>query len=364
MKIITIVGARPQFIKAAMVSKAIIDFNKDKGYNAIEELILHTGQHYDENMSHIFFDQLSIPLPKWELDGKDKTIDQLCEMIYPIINKEKPDYVLLYGDTNTTLAGALSAERANIKIIHIEAGLRSFNLTMPEEHNRIETDKRSTLLFCPTSTAVKHLQDEGITQNVYQIGDVMYDAALYFAKISKTESSILTKLNLTPKHFNLATIHRAENTNNIERLKEIILSFNQIATKDKPIILPLHPRTKKVIDNDDCLKQLILQNTNIVIIEPISFIDMIALETSAYKILTDSGGIQKEAYFHKTPCITLRDETEWVETITNGWNQLSGCNHKEIIKCYNTNPTTTPISEYGDGNAANKIIDIIWQKKF
>ena len=364
MKIITIVGARPQFIKAAMVSKAIIDFNKSQGYQAIEELILHSGQHYDENMSHIFFNQLSIPQPQWMLDGKNKTIEQFCEMIYPIIQQEKPDYVLLYGDTNTTLAGALAAEKANIKIIHVEAGLRSFNLAMPEEYNRIETDKRSTLLFCPTSTAVKHLQNEGISQNIYKIGDVMYDSAIYFADIAQKESQILNKLNIKPKQFNLATIHRAENTNDINRLKEIILAFNIIATPDKPIILPLHPRTRTIIESNEELKQLIKNNINIIITEPVSFIDMIALESAAYKILTDSGGIQKEAYFHKTPCITLRDETEWVETIENGWNQLAGCNHKKIIDCYKNNPPTTTISEYGTGNAANKIIDIIWQKKY
>jgi UDP-GlcNAc3NAcA epimerase len=181
MKIITIVGARPQFIKASMISKAIIDFNKKQGYIAINELILHSGQHYDENMSRIFFDQLSIPRPQWILEGKDLSIPQLCEIILPILIKEQPDYVLLYGDTNTTLAGALAAEKTNIKIIHVEAGLRSFNLNMPEEHNRIETDRRSHLLFCPTTTAVKHLYNEGITQNVYNVGDVMYDSALYFS---------------------------------------------------------------------------------------------------------------------------------------------------------------------------------------
>ena len=250
MKIITIVGARPQFIKASMISKAIIDFNKKIGYEAIRELILHSGQHYDENMSRIFFDQLSIPRPQWILEGKDQSINQLCEMIYPIICKEQPDYVLLYGDTNTTLAGALAAEKANIKIIHIEAGLRIFNMNMPEERNRIETDRRSTLLFCPTSTAVKHLKNEGITQNVFQVGDVMYDSALYFAEFTKTHSNILETLNIKPKKFNLATIHRAENTNDTSSLYEILLAFNKIATQNTPIILPLHPRTKTIINQN------------------------------------------------------------------------------------------------------------------
>ena len=363
MKIITIVGARPQFIKASMISKAIIDFNQKQGYKAIDELILHSGQHYDENMSRIFFDQLSIPRPQWILDGKNQTVEQLCEMIYPIINNEQPNYILLYGDTNTTLAGALAAEKANIKIIHIEAGLRSFNLNMPEEHNRIETDRRSTLLFCPTSTAVKHLKDEGITKNVYQVGDVMYDSALYFAKFAKTNSTILNHLNVKPKQFNLATIHRAENTNDPNRLHEILLAFNEIATNNTPIILPLHPRTKAIIKENETLQNL-LNNPNIIIIEPISFIDMIALESNAFKILTDSGGVQKEAYFHQTPCITLRDETEWVETIESGWNQLAGCNAQTIINCYNQNPKTSPFHEYGNGTTANQIIELIWQKKF
>jgi UDP-GlcNAc3NAcA epimerase len=364
MKIITIVGARPQFIKASMISKAIIDFNKKQGYIAINELILHSGQHYDENMSRIFFDQLSIPRPQWILEGKDLSIPQLCEIILPILIKEQPDYVLLYGDTNTTLAGALAAEKTNIKIIHVEAGLRSFNLNMPEEHNRIETDRRSHLLFCPTTTAVKHLYNEGITQNVYNVGDVMYDSALYFSKFAKTNSSILQKLNIKPKQFNLATIHRAENTNDITRLHEILLAFNKIATPTKPIILPLHPRTKNIITKNNNLQHILQNNKNIIITEPVSFIDMIVLESTAHKILTDSGGIQKEAYFHKTPCITLRDETEWVETISSGWNQLAGCNHQRIIDCYNTTTQTTTIKEYGNGTTANQIVDIIWQKKY
>lgn len=363
MKIITIVGARPQFIKAAMISRAIIKFNKELGYTAIEEKILHSGQHYDENMSRIFFEQMNIPQPSWILSGINKSVEQLQTMMLPIIKTENPDYIILYGDTNTTLAGALAAESSNTKIIHIEAGLRSFNLTMPEEHNRIETDKRSTLLFCPTSTAVNHLKNEGITQNVYQVGDVMYDAAICFDEIAKQESSLINTLQLKTKKFNLVTIHRAENTNDLNRLEQILLGITQISTSKCPSVWPIHPRTSAIIKGNAHLNHIIKNNSNILIIEPVAFIDIIALEMNAYKILTDSGGIQKEAYFHQTPCITLRDETEWIETISAGWNQLAGCNSERIIACYQTTLNTSKISEYGIGNTAKKIIDIIWQKK-
>lgn len=364
MKIITIIGARPQFIKAAMVSKAIMEFNTQQGKVVVEEFILHSGQHYDENMSNIFFNELAMPKPKWTLDGKGKNVEELCGIIYPIIESNKPDFVLLYGDTNTTLGGALAAEKAGIKIVHIEAGLRSFNNKMPEEHNRVETDKRSTSLFCPTSTAVKHLKNEGIIQNVYQIGDVMFDAALFFTHIAQQQSTILTELGLTKKRFNLLTVHRAENTTDKQRLTEIIYGINDISTTEHPTIWPLHPRTRMVIEENNNIKYMLFNNSNIKIIEPVSFFDMILLESSAYKILTDSGGVQKEAYFQKTPCITLRDETEWIETIQSGWNQLAGCNREKIVWCYHHKPETHAIDEYGNGDSAKKIIEILCKKKF
>lgn len=363
IKIITIIGARPQFIKATMISRAIISFNQIIGYEAIEEKILHSGQHYDDNMSDIFFRQLNIPRPTWLLNGKNHTVEELQQLLYPIISSESPDYVLVYGDTNTTLAGALAAEQAKTRIIHIEAGLRSFNNSMPEEHNRIETDRRSHILFCPTTTAIENLKRENITNNVYKVGDVMYDAALCFTQLAqKRTNEVLKKYNIASKKFNLMTVHRAESTDNSDNLLEIIYGINKVSTNQHPTIWPIHPRTSAVIKSNIELKNTISEN--IIIIPPLSFLDMIILEKEAYKILTDSGGIQKEAYFHKTPCVTLRKETEWIETVTSGWNQIAGYSAENIVNCYYNAPKTSPVTEYGDGNSAKQIIDLIWLKSF
>lgn len=357
MRILTIIGARPQFIKAAAVSSAINAHNRQGG-NRIDEFILHTGQHYDHNMSQIFFDDLAIPKPAWQLNCSAMMPEPMSEEIIATVKSEKFDCVLLYGDTYSTLAGALAAEKLQIPIAHIEAGLRSFNNDMPEEHNRIETDRRANWLFCPTRTAVKNLADEGLTHGVHLVGDVMYDAALMFADIASKKSDILTHLNLREKDFYLATIHRAENTNS-EKLTEIFSALSDVATVETPIVLPLHPRTRNVIEGDARLKALAFGNSAINIIEPANYLDMIMLEKSAKLILTDSGGIQKEAYFHQTPCVTLRKETEWVETVSAGWNKIVGTDAEKIKSAINSPFAKLAITDYGSGDSAQKIIKIL-----
>lgn len=348
MKIITVVGARPQFIKAAAVSNII-----RKEHN---EILVHTGQHYDENMSKVFFEELKIPKPDYNLEiGSGNHGDQTGKMLMElekIYLKEKPDLVLVYGDTNSTLAGALSASKLLIPVAHIEAGLRSFNMNMPEEQNRILTDHISKLLFVPTNTGKQNLSNEGINKGVYHVGDVMFDAVLNFKKIASKKESILKKLNVNSEEYILTTIHRAENTNDINRLKNIIEALNE---SGKKIILPIHPRTKKYIDSYG-----LEFNNNITLINPIGYLDMINLEMNAEKIVTDSGGVQKEAFFMKKPCITMRDETEWVETVENGWNIIVGTDKKKILdSIVNFKPKMDQKNIFGNGDAANKILYII-----
>jgi UDP-GlcNAc3NAcA epimerase len=361
LKIITIVGARPQFVKAAIVSRAIINQNRSNQPPILEKIV-HTGQHYDANMSAVFFNQLEIPKPKYVLDcgggsHADMTARMLIE-IEKILIENPPDYVLVYGDTNSTLAGALAAAKLHIPVAHVEAGLRSFNRQMPEEINRVVTDHLSTVLFCPTSMAVSHLQNEGITRGVVLSGDVMYDAALTFGDAAEQSSTILSDLQIYTKQFYLCTVHREENTDNRERLSQILQALIEIARPDCPVIFPLHPRTKKVID-----AWPINIDKSFRLIEPVNYLDMLMLEKHAKTILTDSGGIQKEAYFHRTPCITLRDETEWVETIAAGWNQLAGHKTENILHCLNNKPQQAVIEEYGDGHAADKIIQTLLEQK-
>ncbi len=359
MKIITIIGARPQFVKAAIVSRYIRLHNENSS-NAIEENILHTGQHYDYKMSQVFFDEMGIPSPTWHL-GCTNNVEEMRDAIIPLI-KGQADYVMVYGDTNSTLAGALAAEASNIPLIHVEAGLRSHNMDMVEEYNRIETDKRSTLLFCPTYTAVENLRKEGITQGVYHVGDVMYDATLYFANQAEICSTILQELSLSHKNYYLATIHRAQTTDNINQLANILLAFQQIHI---PIILPIHPRTRKVIDASALLTKLAEQAPCLRIIDSVSYLDMLLLEKHAAIILTDSGGVQKEAYFHHTPCITMRNETEWIETVQTGWNTLVGTDTAHILQAVGqTQPTRSEITEYGSGNASRTIIEILCQNEY
>jgi len=356
MKILTVVGARPQFIKAAAISRVI----RDQYANLIEEVIVHTGQHHDENMSQIFFDELDIPKPKFNLEisggGHGAMTGKMLEGIERVLLQERPDCLLIYGDTNSTLAGAIAAAKLHIPVAHVEAGLRSFNMRMPEEINRILSDRISTLLFCPTKTAVENLSAEGIKNGVYQVGDVMYDVALFYREKTQKNSRILNSLGLTSKTFALATCHRVENTDDPQRLASILGAFSEIA-KDLPLVLPLHPRTKKLIAENH-LNPLL---DSIITTDPLPFLDMIALEQSARMILTDSGGVQKEAFFYNTPCITLRDETEWVETVSLGWNQLVGANSKEITQAakkinMGANPPVQK-NPYGNGDASQQICE-------
>lgn len=350
MKIITIVGARPQFIKAAPVSKAIRKNNVEK--------IIHTGQHYDANMSDVFFSELDIPVPDYNLNVGSGThgfqTGSMLIKIEQILLSEKPDVVLVYGDTNSTLAGALAASKLLIPVAHVEAGLRSFNMAMPEEQNRILTDHISKYLFAPTDTAVDNLKNEGISSNVHNVGDVMYDAILHFSSLAREKSKVLEKYNLADADYILATIHRAENTDKMERLKNIIEAFN---LSGKKIVLPLHPRTKKCADNYG-----LKFSSNVILIDPVGYLDMVMLELHSLKIVTDSGGVQKEAYFLSKPCITLRDETEWVETVENGWNVLAGADVDKIVNLITTfSPSGKTRNIFGDGNASEKIIDTIYR---
>lgn len=352
MKIITVLGARPQFIKAAAVSKKLREKH--------EEILVHTGQHYDENMSKIFFEELDIPSPGYSLNigsgNHGYQTGMMLIKIEEILMKEKPDCVLIYGDTNSTAAGALSASKLLIPVAHVEAGLRSLNMKMPEEQNRIVSDHLSKYLLAPTETAVKNLNNEGIRSGVYNVGDVMYDAILHFTDIAKSKSRIIDKLGYGDGEFILSTIHRAENTNDIDRLKNIVDALNE---SNKRIILPLHPRTKKFME-DYGLKF----SSNIDIIEPVGYLDMILLEANSCKILTDSGGVQKEAFFLSKPCITMRDDTEWVETIENGWNVLVGADKDRILDALNNFVPDKPRKDFfGDGKAADRIISIISSNK-
>lgn len=359
IRIITIVGARPQFVKAAMLSRAISMRNKEG--MSFEEKLIHTGQHYDENMSRVFFHEMGILKPTWQLHCGNHThgamTGQMLMDIEKILIDNQPDYVLVYGDTNSTLAGALAASKLHIPVVHVEAGLRSFNKAMPEEINRILTDHVSSILCCPTQTAVQNLHKENITKGVYHVGDIMYDAALLFGKEAEQRSTILQTLGLSPKEFLLCTVHRAENTDSQERLCQIAQAWTEIAASER-IVIPLHPRTRIYLEKYNLLATL-QQQSNILFTDPLGFLDMVMLERNARIILTDSGGIQKEAYFHKTPCITLREETEWTETIESGWNQLAGFHVKDIIKCLSTSNDRKEIQEYGDGNTAQKILDLL-----
>ncbi len=355
MKIVTIVGARPQFIKASAISREIQDNRQGK----IEEILVHTGQHYDDNMSQVFFDELGIPAPKYNLSIAGGThgamTGRMLEAIEAILLQERPDWVLIYGDTNSTLAGALAAAKLHIPVAHVEAGLRSFNMRMPEEVNRILSDRVSSLLLCPTETAIQNLANEGITQGVHNVGDVMFDVALYYGEKARQNSTILQKLGLTEKSFILATCHRAENTDDPQRLAGIMSALGEISAT-QTVVLPLHPRTQKLIAAAN-LEGLL---SKIRVVEPLAFLDMVALEQTAKAVLTDSGGVQKEAFFYAVPCVTLRDETEWIETIDSGWNQLVGADREKIIDAVATlsAPTSTP-SLFGSGDAARRILDCL-----
>lgn len=362
LNLITLVGARPQFIKAAAVSRAIATFNETCRNVRIHERIVHTGQHYDRNMSKVFFSQLKIRPPAVNLGVGSGPhawqTGQMLERLEPVLLEEQPDWVLIYGDTNSTLAGALAAVKLHIPVAHVEAGLRSFNRRMPEEINRIVADRVSTLLFCPTATAVRNLDREGISDGVHQVGDVMYDSVLFNAGLAEQSGDIMKRLGLKPRAFYLATVHRAENTDDPACLAGILEAFRRIET---PIVLPLHPRTRKTLGAG--LEEV---GGAVRIVEPMPYLDILMLEKNCRMILTDSGGVQKEAYWFGVPCITLRDETEWVELVEAGCNRLAGADVEKILSAVGgfesagcRLPADRPSNLYGDGRSAERIISIV-----
>ena len=378
IKIATIIGARPQIIKAAAISRCIKNFFSD----TIREIIIHTGQHYDENLSEIFFREMEVPSPKYNLNiGSSSHANQTAQMLHaiePFLLKEKPDIVVLHGDTNSTLAGALTAAKLRIPIAHIEAGLRSFNKSMPEEINRIVCDHTSTFLFSPTHTAVLNIKKEGIKPSstppftmdhpaVFHCGDIMYDNAVFFTTKAEQTSSILKNLTLEKNKFLLATIHRDNNTDNPSRLNAIFRAINRISEEnDIKIILPLHPRTTKILEStlESGIYHSVMGNPKIKIIQPVSFFDMIVLEKNSAMIMTDSGGVQREAFFYHRPCIIMRSETEWVEIAEAGASIVCDADEEKIANAFyhfNAINLTEFPSIFGDGNAAyficNTIVD-------
>lgn len=351
MKIASIVGARPQFIKASPVSRAL----KHAGHH---EVIVHTGQHYDAQMSEVFFAEMGIARPNHFLEiGSGSHAEQTGRMMVAVehtLIAERPDCALVYGDTNTTLAAALAACKLGVRLAHVEAGLRSFNRTMPEEHNRVLTDHCSDLLFCPTQTSVDNLAGEGITRGVHLVGDVMYDAVLHFATRAREQSRVLDSLGVRPGEYMLATVHRAYNTDEPAILRRLLLALDTIG---EPVIFPLHPRTRarlKAHGNGGT-------PSHVRLVDPVGYLDMLALEQSAKVILTDSGGVQKEAFFFEVPCVTLRPETEWIETVSSGWNVLAGSDPQAIVRAARSaaKPGTPPPQTFGDGRAAERIAALL-----
>ena len=360
MRIATVVGARPQFIKAAAVSRLL------RTTPGADEVLIHTGQHYDDNMSDVFFEELAIPAPDINLGigsgMHGAQTGRMLESLEKAFVETHPDWVLVYGDTNSTLAAALAAVKLHIKVAHVEAGLRSFNRAMPEEINRILTDQIADLLFVPTQTAVDNLEREGfVPERIHFVGDVMYDAALYYGERSQATSRVLERLDLEPKGYVLATIHRAENTDDPERLRAVFDAFSQLA-EQIPLVLPLHPRTRATLERQGLGAAL---SPALRCIDPVGYLDMVMLEKNARLIATDSGGIQKEAYFYQVPCVTLRDETEWVETVELGWNVVcpptSADRVLQTILTQLDNRGAESGSPYGNGAAAQAIIDRLMQ---
>jgi len=352
LKIVSIVGARPQFIKAAPVSRAL----RESGH---EEILIHTGQHYDYGMSQVFFEELGIPEPDVNLGvgsgSHGMQTGQILMRLETVLLSEKPDRVIVFGDTNSTLAGALAACKLQIPLAHVEAGLRSFNREMPEEHNRVLTDHCSHLLFCPTQTAVNNLANEGITGGVSLVGDTMYDAVLQFGQIARQRSTILSDLSLKPKGYLLATVHRAYNTDVPENLLNILSALLEL---NEPVLFPVHPRTRQRIAQLNGVFGSGRSAGNVRLIEPVGYLDMLVLQENARVILTDSGGMQKEAFFFGVPCVTLRPETEWVETVETGWNVIAGTDPDSIVQATRRSgrPGDRPPEVFGSGNAAALIV--------
>jgi UDP-N-acetylglucosamine 2-epimerase len=345
MKVLTVIGARPQFVKAAAVSRVL---RRDH-----TEVLVHTGQHYDREMSALFFEELGIPAPDYELGvgsgGHGWQTGQMLIRLEEVLLKERPDWTLVYGDTNSTLAGALAAAKLGLRVAHVEAGLRSFNRTMPEEHNRVLADHCSDVLFCPTESAAEQLGREGVTDGVHVVGDVMYDAALQFGQVAAERSDVLQRLQLEPKAFALATLHRPYNVDDPARLSEVLAALKQL---DMPVVFPVHPRTRARLSDQD--------TGRLWLIDPVGYLDMLVLEQNASLILTDSGGVQKEAYFFAAPCITLRPETEWVETVAAGWNRLAWGDAETVLAAARQPwPDTPPPPVFGDGHASERIVHIL-----
>ena len=378
IKIVTIIGARPQIIKAAAISRCI----KNSFKKEISEVIVHTGQHYDNNMSEVFFSEMEIPKPKYNLAvgsmSHAKQTALMMDKIEEVLVKEKPDLVILYGDTNSTLAGSVAAAKIHIPVAHIEAGLRSFNKSMPEEINRIVCDHTSTLLFSPTTTGFENLKNEGFKTNnrspfsidnpgVFHCGDIMFDNAKYYVQKAEKISSVLNKLKLKKNNFLLATIHRDNNTDDPKRLNSIFSAINKISSKNKlQVVIPLPPRTSKILEKNlkPQLFKSITENPLITIIPPVSFFDMICLEKNSFMILTDSGGVQKEAYFYKKPCIIIRSETEWVEVVKAGAARICDADENMIINAFNyycSSGLKSLPTIFGNGKAADFIIKKIIQ---
>lgn len=352
-RVFTVLGARPQFIKAATVSRSIME------NDGLVETLVHTGQHHDTAMSGIFFDELGIPHPDFHLGvsggGHGQMTGAMLQRLEPLLLEQNPDFVLVYGDTNSTLAGALAASKLHIPVAHVEAGLRSFNRSMPEEQNRILTDHLADWLFTSTDTSTSNVLREGIpSDRVRQVGDVMYDASLVFGEAARTRSGILERVGLEPDSYILATVHRAENTDSVNRLRNIIEGLDELA-RDWPVVLPLHPRTRAAMEAYG------IKPAHIKLIDPVGYLDMVALECQALVIVTDSGGVQKEAYFYGVPCVTLRDETEWIELVDLGWNRLAPPGKADIRAVVSAaiNNQGRKGSPYGDGASSAAIARIL-----
>ncbi|MDH4137371.1 MAG: UDP-N-acetylglucosamine 2-epimerase (non-hydrolyzing) [Anaerolineae bacterium] len=354
MKVVSIVGARPQFIKAAPVSRELRWQHTD--------VLVHTGQHYNNEMSAVFFRELGIPDSDYNLGVGSGShgwqTGQMLARVEEVLLAERPDGVLVYGDTNSTLAGALAAVKLHIPVAHVEAGLRSFNWEMPEEHNRVLTDHCADLLFCPTQTAVDNLAKEGIRRGVHLVGDVMYDAVLQFGALARERSTILNDLGLSSQRYLLATVHRPYNTDAPERLQSILEAFIEIG---EPIVFPVHPRTRRCMAEFGLDNLPTFQCSNVQLVEPVGYLDMLMLEQHARLILTDSGGVQKEAYFFAVPCVTLRPETEWVETVEAGWNVVVDVDRERIVWAASGQvwPDGTPPLVFGDGRASEKMVRLL-----
>lgn len=354
MRIIAIVGARPQFIKSAMLNIAVRE--RQLAGADIQMDLLHTGQHYDHQMSEVFFRNMNIPEPKWRLPHVG-TPEEMAAGILPILQQERPDYVLVFGNANTTLAGALAAEQAGIPLIHIESGLRTYDKNSVEEYNRVETDHRATILFCPTAQAVENLKKEGITENVFFAGDMLYDAALTYGRLSILNSQLLDNLLLAGKKYYLATLHRAETTDNPQELEAVLGALLQLQT---PVIMPLHPRTRKALDANPGLMHTVRCASYVQMIPSQNYTDMAMLEKCASLIITDSGGVQKEAYFYRKPCIVTRNESECMETVNAGWAVLTGTDSHRILEAIQNPPQGGEyIEAFGDGHAADKVVDVL-----